>query len=215
MRKILLINPNASEATTAMMVGIASAGLPQDLRIVGLTAGRGPMMIVNEAELAASAPEVERAWVDARAGWAGVIISAFGDPGIERVRGASTVPVTGICEASMYEAAEGKRRFGVATVTPDLVVSIDARAEELGLTPYYTGIRLTKGDPRALANNPEALEDALEKAVSQCIEADGAEAVIIGGGPLGQAAIGLATKFRVPIIAPISAAVRRMLAELG
>jgi Asp/Glu/hydantoin racemase len=40
---------------------------------------------------------------------------------------------------------------------------------------------------------------------------DGAEAVIIGGGPLGQAAIALTPRFTTPIVAPIPAAVRRLL----
>jgi allantoin racemase len=213
-RKILLINPNSSASTTSMMVGIASLDLPPEFLVTGVTASWGPSMIVNEAELDASAAEVERSWQEAGPGWDAVIIGAFGDPGIELVRGWSSVPVVGICEASMLEAAKGGRRFGVATVTPDLVKPIDGRAAELGLSPLYTGIRLTEGDPRALAANPKALEEALADAVSRSIDEDGAKAVIIGGGPLGQAAIGLGSRFSVPIIAPISAAVRRVLSQL-
>ena len=100
-------------------------------------------------------------------------------------------------------------------MTPDLVDAIDARAAELGLREAYTGIRLTEGDPRDLAARPQALEHALAQAVARCIEEDGAQAVIIGGGPLGQAAVSLARRFDVPIIAPISAAVRRLGALLG
>jgi Asp/Glu/hydantoin racemase len=215
---ILLINPNSSGATTAMMVKIAADEAAQRFAVTGATAQRGPEMIINEAELNAAALEVERTWLAHRGTgrrWAGVIVSAFGDPGIERVRTVSNVPVVGICEASMLEAAQQRRRFGIATVTPDLVDAIDARAVELGLREVYTGIRLTEGDPRALAARPQALEDALADAVARCIQEDGAQAVIIGGGPLGQAAVSLARRFEVPIIAPISAAVRRLGALLG
>lgn len=214
MRNILLINPNSSEATTSMMVGIASDELPEGFGVTGVSARRGPSMIVNEAELSAAGLEVEQSWKDAGPGWDGVIVSAFGDPGVERVRRASQVPVIGICEASMLEAAQDGRRFGVATVTPDLAAAIDGHAGKLGLAGLYAGIRLTEGDPRALAADPAALEEALSGAVSRCIEEDGAQAVIIGGGPLGQAAIGLAGRFRVPVIAPIPAAVRRLLLQL-
>ncbi|MBS0342893.1 MAG: aspartate/glutamate racemase family protein, partial [Proteobacteria bacterium] len=125
MTNILLINPNASRATTEMMVRIAQAEAPAGHAIVGATARRGPQMIVNEEELRAAAQEVEHAWRAERAPHAGVIVSAFGDPGVELLRRASPgTPVVGICEASMLEAAEGGRRFGVATVTPDLVDSI-------------------------------------------------------------------------------------------
>lgn len=208
MRDILLINPNSSTATTAMMVQIAAGGARPGFRVRGVTASAGPSMIVNTHELDAAAVEVERVWHSTGRDYAGVVISAFGDPGIERVRAACRVPVVGICEASMLEAGEGGRRFGIATVTPELVVPIDARADELGLGAVYTGIRLTEGDPRGLAGDPGALEDALAQVVQRCIDEDGAQAVIIGGGPLGQAAVGLAKRFDVPVIAPISAAMR-------
>lgn len=213
MLDILLINPNTSQATTDMMVAIASAELPPGFRISGMTARSGPAMIVNEGELAAAGLEVEQVWKNAGDRWAGIIISAFGDPGIGRVRALCKVPVVGICEASMLEASTNGRPFGIATVTPDLLEAINADATALGLSENYTGTRLTVGDPRILASDAAALEAALSGAVLECIE-DGAEAVIIGGGPLGQAAVGLASRFNIPIIAPISAAVSQMIGLL-
>jgi allantoin racemase len=215
MSRILLINPNTSSATTDMMVEIAQSEMAPGFRVQGITAQEGVPMIINEAELDAAALEVRRSWLRAGRDWAGVIVSAFGDPGIELLRAATRQPVVGICEASMLEAAgKDRRRFGVATVTPDLADAIEARAGELGLGRAYTGIRLTQGPPRELAADPGALERALAQAVTECIEKDGAEAVIIGGGPLGQAATRLASGFKVPIIAPIPAAVRRLLSQL-
>ncbi|MBB5392722.1 MULTISPECIES: aspartate/glutamate racemase family protein [unclassified Herbaspirillum] len=215
MRHILLINPNSSAATTEMMVAIAAAELPPGFSVSGVSARSGPGMIVNSAELEAAAPEVERNWQEFGRQSAGVIVSAFGDPGIERVRAAGKTPVAGICEASMLEAAQGGRRFGVATVTPELAGAIAAKAQQLGLGGLYTGIRLTAGDPRALAADPQALEQALAQSVRECVELDGAQAVVIGGGPLGQAAIALARRFTVPVIAPIPAAVRDLLRQLN
>lgn len=213
MPDILLINPNASTETTAMMVNIAASGLPVGCRVLGATASAGPSMIVNETELNAAAFEVEKVWQRERGtGWAGVVISAYGDPGIDLVRASCSVPVVGICEASMLEAGADGRRFGIATVTPDLTDALLGRAVAYGMAPLYTGIQLTEGDPRALAADPVALEEALARAVQRCIDHDGAQAVVIGGGPLGQAAVGLASRFSVPVIAPISAAMRRLCA---
>ncbi|ANJ75032.1 aspartate/glutamate racemase family protein [Ralstonia insidiosa] len=210
MPNILLINPNSSRATTDMMVRIAQEHAPAGYTVVGATAANGPSMIINEVELAAAATEVEATWRSTQVPHAGVIISAFGDPGVMQVREASRpIPVVGICEASMLEASEGGRRFGVATVTPDLVAAIDAKAHALGLGALYTGVQLTPGEPRGLAADAGALEEALSDAVRACLK-DGAQAVIIGGGPLGQAAVHLAQRFDVPIIAPISAAMRRL-----
>jgi Asp/Glu/hydantoin racemase len=51
--------------------------------------------------------------------------------------------------------------------------------------------------------------------VRESIARDDAEAVIIGGGPLGQAATALAPRFTTSIIAPIPAAMRRLLTLIG
>ncbi|HZP78284.1 MAG TPA: aspartate/glutamate racemase family protein [Pseudolabrys sp.] len=214
MKRVLLINPNSSAETTAMMVAIAQDAMGGELAVDGATATRAPSMIVLARELAAAASEVVEIGVAKAAGAAGIIVSAFGDPGLDALRREIAIPAVGICEGSMLEAAAGGRRFGVATVTPDLAGPIEGRVRALGLAPLYTGIRLTPGDPRVLASNADRLEKALAAAVADCIHRDGAQAVIIGGGPLGQAAIGLARSFPEPIIAPIPAAVRLLRARM-
>lgn len=46
-RRILLINPNSLEATTAMMVAIAKSAAADGFDIAGTTATRAPTMIVS------------------------------------------------------------------------------------------------------------------------------------------------------------------------
>ena len=214
MTLILLINPNTARATTAMMVAIARAAAPAGTEIAGVTADRGPAMIVDPDSLAASANGVVAMGLRLGATAAGIVVAAFGDPGLDRLRAQIAAPVVGIAEAAMLEAAAGARRFGIATVTPLLAGPIAQRAADLGLSHLFSGTRLTPGDPVALAADPNRLIAALHEAVVRCIEDDGAEAVAIGGGPLGNAATALAPRFAVPVIAPIPAAVRLILARL-
>lgn len=208
--RILLINPNSSDATTTMMVGIAQGVVPAGVSVVGATATRSPPMIVTPEALAAAADEVVEIGIRESGGVSGIIVSAFGDPGLALLQQQLPIPVVGICEASMLEAAAGGRRFGVATTTPELVASIRERARDLKLLDLFSGTRLTSGDPVAVTADPVRLQDALAAAVASCFDDDGADAVIIGGGPLGQAAIGLAETFQRSIIAPIPAAARRV-----
>jgi len=215
MTRILLINPNSNQATTDMMVRIAQSAAPKDVEIVGATAQHGPPMIVDATALAASAPQVVEIGLGAGKDVSGIIISAFGDPGITEMRRQLRSPVVGIAEAAMLAASNNDRRFGIATVTPGLVASIDARAAQLGVARLYTGTRLTPGDPLELAAHPDRLTEALKQAVSDCIELDQAEAVVIGGGPLGNAAIALTPMFNVPVIAPIPEAVHRLVRILA
>jgi allantoin racemase len=216
LKRVLLINPNSSSQTTAMMVAIAQSCVPDDgIVVTGVTATRGVPMIVTAEALADAADEVVEIGLREAPRACGIIVSAFGDPGLETLKRRVAIPVVGICEASMIEAAAGGRRFGIATVTPQLAVPIEQRARDLALLHLYTGIRLTAGDPVKLAANASQLEEALAEAVAHCFEDDNADAVIIGGGPLGQAAIGLAQSFDQRVIAPIPAAVRRLLAMVS
>ena len=212
---ILLINPNSSQATSDMMHAIAHRSAAGRVEVETVTASRSPGMIVTPEQLAASAPQVVELGAAHGGHCAGIIVSAFGDPGLADLRRKVAVPVVGICEASMIEASQGGRRFAVATSTPDLVEAIGQRAHDLGLAHLYTGIRCTQGDPVALAADPALLIEALAGAVRQCIELDGAEAVIIGGGPLGEAAEQLRLIFDTPVLGAIPCAVERIIGLIG
>ena len=214
MLRVLLINPNASVATTEMMVAIARKAAGERFAVTGATVPHGPPMIVDPDALAAAGPKVvaiARAHADA---CDGIIVAAFGDPGLTEIRAGGMPPAVGIAEAAMLEAAGGGRRFGVATTTPRLVAGIDASVALLGLADRYAGTRVTPGDPHALVADPARLDAALAAIVRACIAEDGAAAVIIGGGPLGQAAQRLQPLFTEPIIAPIPAAVSQLAARL-
>jgi allantoin racemase len=213
--RVLLINPNSNQATTDMMVRIAQSAAPDAVEIVGATAPHSPMMIVDTDGLAAAAPQVVEIGLSTGKDVFGIIISAFGDPGFADLQRQARIPVVGIAEASMLAASEKGRHFGVATTTPKLVAAINARAAELGVANLFTGVRLTSGDPVKLATEPDRMTQALKQAVTECIELDKAEAVVIGGGPLGNAATALTPMFSIPVIAPIPAAVHRLMGTLA
>ncbi|MFF5765039.1 aspartate/glutamate racemase family protein [Streptomyces tanashiensis] len=288
---MVLINPNSSTATTAMMTAIARRTLGPALPVRGVTVARGPRMLTDPEALRAAAPEVLAAGLRATAGGdcAALLVAAFGDPGLTALRAATTgagasgvhglagasgaygatgtpasgirevgiptsgipasgipasgipasgipasgipasgtltsgipasgtltsgapasgIPVVGIGEAALLEAAAGGTPFGIATTTPLLADSIHARVNALGLADRYTGLRLTAGAPERLSADPELLLDRLERAVRACAERDGARAVVIGGGPLGEAAEALHARCAVRVVAPIPAACR-------
>jgi Asp/Glu/hydantoin racemase len=215
MKHIVLINPNTSAKTTALMTDIALRYLPKGYSITAMTAGSGVPMILNVAELRASENEVIEMGLSRANAAQGIIVSAFGDPGLETLRACIGVPVVGLCEASMIEASQNGRKFGIATVTPDLVTCFSEKARSMGFDTNYTGTRLTKGDPVHLTANRAALVLALKHAAQKCIADDGAEAVIIGGGPLGLAAESLQNSFAIPIISPIRCAVELLVTRIN
>lgn len=215
MATIALLNPNTNAATTAAMVEIAAATAPHGVSIRGVTAGFGADLITTPAALAVAADAVLAA-AGAFSEDAAVIVAAFGDPGRDRLAAALDIPVVGIAEAAMAEAAALSRgRFAIATTTPDLADAIRARAAAYGHGQALVAVRTPAGDAAALMADPAAVEAVLEDLCRQAIEEDGARAVVIGGGPLARAARALAHRFAVPIVEPIPAAARMVCARLG
>jgi Asp/Glu/hydantoin racemase len=215
MRTILLINPNSSTRSTEMMVAIARTMVPAEITITGTQAARGAAMILDEASLAVAAEEVARIGLAAGPDIGAIIVAAFGNPGAASLRAALAIPVIGIGEAAIGEAAAGGRRFGIATTTPGLVRAIEASVAELGLSARFTGVRVPDGDPLALAADPAAQDAALARAATACLEQDGAEAVVIGGGPLSETAARLRGRFKAAIVEPVPSAMRALLAVWG
>lgn len=214
--RILLINPNTNAATTQAMVAIAAEAAGGAARIDGLTAPFGVPLITTPAELATAAQAVAELAEVVEADIAdAVIVSAFGDPGLDALRDRLAIPVVGIAEAAMREAGRDGRSFAVVTTTPDLAESIAARAAAYGHAARFRGVFLTQGDVHALMTRPPELEDALRRACERAVTEGGAEAIVIGGGPLASAARSIRTTHGPDIVEPVPAAVRRVLAIPG
>ena len=210
MPHVVLINPNTNRATTERMVDIAREAAGGRFTIAGLTAAQGVGLITTAKELATAALGVTALAAELPATCDGVILSAFGDPGLAELRRRARVPIVGIGEAGLLAAVEGGRRFAIATTTPGLQSSIETMIANLGLSDHYVGTELTEGNPAELTADPQRLETALAAAITRAVEVAGAQAVVIGGGPLAVVARRLAGRFTVPIIEPIPEAVRRL-----
>ena len=218
-RRLLLINPNTSEPATVLMTAMARDSAPVDVEIVGATVASGPPLLADPDALSAAAVAVLD-WLanTTLEGFDGVVIAAFGDPGLETARQRLRMPVTGIGEAAMAEAAGQGRRFAIVTTTPAMAGAITDRAIACGYRDQFLGVYLTPGDPAALMSRPEQLTDALELACHKAIEHAGAEAIVIGGGPLAQAARELRRRFspsdRLVIVEPVPAAIRMAVSRI-
>jgi Asp/Glu/hydantoin racemase len=204
-KTVALVNANISSGVTDDMVEIAQQSARGRLEIVGLTAPFGAPLITCEAELDEAARAVLALAPEIRAD--AVIVSAFGDPAVEALGGALNRPVVGIAEASMRAAARGGRRFAIVTTTPGLARRISERAAQLGLGAFCIDPLTTQGDPIALMRSPIDLSRSLRELAVRAVDELGAQAVIVGGGPLGGVARSLRDTLRVPVIEPIPAAV--------
>ena len=208
MKPVLLLNPNGSRAATDAMLVIARRHLPD---VVGWTNPRGPRMITTADALGRAAEQVAGADLpDA----SGVIVAAFGDPGVQALARRRDCPVVGIGAAAARAAAQGGAAFAVATTTPGLRAPIDALMRAEGTGGQYLGAFITTGDPLALLHDQVALDTALVAACARA-GAAGAAHVIIGGGPLAAAAARIAAQVPVALIQPLPEACRALTALLA
>ncbi|HTV67753.1 MAG TPA: aspartate/glutamate racemase family protein, partial [Rhizobiaceae bacterium] len=83
---ILLINPNSSRATSEMMLAIARRVAAGRVAVVAATATRNPEMIVTARALEASVDEVVEMGLAHAPGCQGIIVSAYGDPGVNQLK---------------------------------------------------------------------------------------------------------------------------------
>jgi allantoin racemase len=208
MTNIALINPNTDQTVTRRMIAVAEGAAPSGWIIAGLTAERGARLITNEAELTEAGEAVE-AQAPRMVAFDGAIVAAFGDPGLERLRARCSCPVVGIGESALREAAQC-RRFAVATTTPALVSSIERAVVRLGIGGCFAGVALTRGDAIGVTNDPDRLFDELQAIISRLMATDDVDAVVIGGGPLADAARRLASALSIVIVEAVPAAVRHL-----
>ncbi|MEO5797193.1 MAG: aspartate/glutamate racemase family protein [Rhodoferax sp.] len=205
--KVLIVNPNSNRATTEMMRKYAQAELPE-FEVIGATAAAGPKMITEDIALGQSRRYVVSAVLnalDANPDIAAVVVAAYGDPGRDILEDLLDIPVFGIGKSSMVAASQGGRAFGVATSTPGLATAIAAMGERFKGDADFVGVTLTKSDPTVLAADPQRQFEELRDAVQACVD-KGAQAVIIGGGPLSETARRLSELGMGTIIEPVPAA---------
>lgn len=214
--RIALLNPNTNSASTALMMNSAREALPAGVQIEGRNVTTGQAFISDPAALQTAAEAVEACGPALAAeGFDAIIVAGFGDPGVAALRKQLDIPVTGLGEAGIARAAEGGMRYAIVTVTPELHDSLMASAHAAAPASQLVGIRYTQGSLGQVMHSPESLQQALLKACHDATTLDGAQSIVIGGGPLAQAARDLAEHLQVRVVDPVSAAVSLACARGG
>lgn len=214
--RIALLNPNTSERSTELMLASAWSVAPAGVHIEGRTVSSGQDFIADAEALQQAAQAVlDTAPALVAEGFDALIVAGFGDPGVAELRQRLALPVTGLGEAGIAEAAAGGLRYAIVTVTPGLHHSLVAAAHAVAPPAQFAGVRYTRGDMDELMRHPERLQLALLRACREAVEQDCARAIVIGGGPLAHAAQDIATQLALRVVDPVCAAVRLACARAG
>lgn len=216
--RLLLINPNSSEAITERLAASARPLLgPQD-RLHTLTASEGPRAVTAAAELPAAAERVlamaRRHGPDHDA----VLIAISLDCGLAATRALlAPRPVIGMTEAACLMALLHGPRFGLLTVGPQMAPLYQAHVAALGLASRLAGVA-APDLPQAYGAPPGELDPAVTEALAaaaQDLVAAGADSLVLAGAVLCGYAPALQARVGRPALDGMACAVLLARARLG
>jgi len=178
--RLLIVNPNATEAMTRTIARGAQAAAGPDVAITAPTNRDGPPAIQGAEDGAASVPGL-LALLAAHAGEAdAAIIGCFDDTGLEAARAALAIPVLGLGEAAFLAACLHGGRFSVVTT---LAVSVPVIAENLrryALDGRCARVRASGVPVLALEQTPEAAAAGVNAEIARAAAEDGVRAIVLG-----------------------------------
>jgi Asp/Glu/hydantoin racemase len=213
--RILVVNSNTTESVTQRIGAAARAAAGPGTEIVAVSAPFGLPLIVTRADWLAAGPATLAALARHRGDYDAAVIACFGDPGLDAAKELLDVPVLGISEAAFHAACMLGRRFGVVSFTAALRPMFEDCLAHHGLAARCAGFRMGpafSGDPGSVAEERLELLAAL---CGQSVAEDGAECVILAGGPLAGIAPLLQPRVAVPLVDGTQAAVRLAEAMAG
>lgn len=187
------------------MAGFAREALGPDWSVDTLTNADAPAIITDPDGAARAAASLIRLFRGGQDPSDGVILSAFLDPGLAELRALLDVPVVGIAEAAM-QAAGRHGRFAILSTTPDLEPLLRDLAVVYGEGDRLVDILRIEGDPYRIMGDADLLLLTLRAMLDDATSRLDLDAVIVGGGPLAQAARTLRDESSLPIIEPVPAA---------
>jgi allantoin racemase len=213
--RILVVNSNTTASVTDRIKAAAQAVASRGTDIAAVTAPFGLPLIVTRADWLVAGPATLAALSARRGTYDAAVIACFGDPGLDAAKELFDVPVLGISEAAFHAASMLGRRFGVVSFTAALRPMFEECLAHHGLAARCAGFRMGpafSGDPGRVA---EERLDLLAGLCAESVEKDGAEAVILAGGPLAGIAPLLQPRVPVPLVDGTQAAVRLAEAMAG
>ena len=207
--RLLLLNPNTSEAVTERLAATARLAAAAGTQIVPLTAPRGVPFIASRAEAQIAGAIALEMLAEHHGRYDAAIIAAFADPGLLGARELFDVPIVGLAEAAMLTACMLGRRFSIVTFTTAMGPWFKECVDMHGLGGRCASIRMLDEAFTSLANVQEEKEEKLVALANRAATEDEADVIILAGAPLSGLAARVRHRVPVPLVEQTIAAVKQ------
>ncbi len=208
--RLLVINPNISTSVSELIGAEARRAACAQTRIDVVTAAFGMAYIETRLEATIGGYAVACAAAENFAAHDGVIVAAFGDPGLAGLRELLDVPVTGMTEAALMSACMLGQRFSIIAISRRITAWYRECVDANGLGGRLASIRSLD---QPLANIATVQTDhtaRLKELCGKAVQEDGADVLILAGAPLAGLARALEGELPVPVVDGVSSAVRHL-----
>jgi len=211
--KLLVINPNISSDVTALIESEALRSASPGTDLVVRTAGHGVEYIETRFESLVAAGAVAEIIAEytldgSGSSIDGVVVAAFGDPGMPALKELTDVPVIGITEAALCAAALQGHRFSIIAISDRIRPWYLDCVERFGLGGRLASIRSINEALNGIGSVQQDFKETLLALSRQAVTEDGADVVILAGAPLAGLARELAGQIPVPVVDGISAGIQ-------
>jgi allantoin racemase len=176
---------------------------------------RGPGSIESRYDSAMAVPLLLEAVMKAETdGYDAVVISCFGDPGLDACREIVSIPVVSSGQASMHVAAQLGARFSVISPKDGAGSRVLENPRKYGFLLNYASTRGSGLSVMDLARDRQRTVDRLAEVGGKAVQEDGADTLILGCMSMAFHDISreLQDRIGVPVVNPVQASLS--LAEL-
>lgn len=206
--RLLILNPNMTEAMTERMAQVAATVAAPDTELLTATAPRGFPYISSRAESQIAGAIVLEMIAQRIGAVDAVVVAAYGDPGLKAARELFDIPVVGMAESAMLTACMLGERFSLVTFTANLAPWYLESVNAAGLGARLASIRIPGEGFRSVLHVRDELRGPLIEEARRAVVDDQADVVILGGAPLAGLA-GEIDDAPAVLVDPISAAVKQ------
>jgi Asp/Glu/hydantoin racemase len=205
--RLLLLNANASQSITDLVVAAARPLAKPGTELIGATGRFGPRYIGTRAAYAIASHAALDAYAAFGHGADAVVLACFGDPGLGALREVASVPVVGMAEAGCLAAAQGGRRFAVVTGGERWIPMLTEYIGALGLSAQLGGVHAVAPTGADIAADPDGSVALLADGCRTAVKRFDADVVVLGGAGLAPIAPRVAAMLDFAVVDGLAAAI--------
>ena len=203
--KILVLNPNTSDAVTARVADVVRSVARADVQADVAQLPHGPETLEAYHDEALAAPYIIEAVKNAnRDGYDAIVLAAFCDPALEALKEVSDIPVYGIEETAFAVALLLGNKFGILTEKKHKEAVKTQHVRKHGLDSRFAGVRALNMSVAEIAEQPEKVKKTGIAVAREMIEANGAEVIIMGCASMAGYSEELEQTLGVPVVDPVA-----------